>query len=98
MAEHTYIRVLWNHQSTNDPIELWSELDAGRFETRKLEYFADGRVGYASGTEEAGGTWLGLTPIPPIAEIAADTQFWPEEVTREAFEDRWRNLSRTGQL
>ncbi|MDO9387906.1 MAG: hypothetical protein Q7T65_14505 [Thiobacillus sp.] len=97
MTERTYIRVFWIHESPTDPIDLWSELDESRFETRKLEYFRDGRVGYASKTEEAEGTRLGIgPPIPPLDIIASDPQFSPEEVSVQAFEDRWRSRKLTG--
>jgi hypothetical protein len=56
MDEYTYIRVRWLHDAPDEPVDLWSELDCQRFETRKVEIFRDGRLGYASATEAAGGT------------------------------------------
>lgn len=66
-----------------------SELDEARWETRKIEIFPDGSIGYADSRVEHGGTRLGLVPLPSIADIAADPKFMPEEITREEFEDVW---------
>jgi hypothetical protein len=42
--------------------------------------------------EEAatGNTWLGEVAVPPIEEIAVDSEFVPEVITREEFELVWR--------
>ncbi|ULR47139.1 hypothetical protein [Rhizobium sp. K102] len=77
MSEHTYIRVQWLHDFPEEPVDLWSELDRERFETRKLEIFRNGTVGYASASEAVGGTMLGIVPVPSLAEIAADSEFEP---------------------
>jgi hypothetical protein len=69
---------------------LVSELDDHRWETRKVEIFADGSKGHAMKGQESGGTRLGLVPLPPLDEIAADPQFLPEEITEEEFEAVWR--------
>ena len=86
----SYIRVQWLHAHPDEPVWLISELDDDRWETRKVEIFADGSKGYASKEEEVGGTFLGLAPVPPLREIAADPQFRPEEITKEEFEGIWR--------
>jgi len=86
---NTYIHVRWLHEFADEPIDLWTEIDADRYEVRKLEFFRDGRVGYAGPEGDALGTRLGIEPIPPLNEIVADRQFVPEEVAKEAFEERW---------
>ncbi|MFE0756816.1 DUF6881 domain-containing protein [Inquilinus sp. NPDC058860] len=84
-----YIQVRWLHSFPNEPVLLISELDEARRETRKIEIFPDGSIGYADNRVEHGGTRLGLVPVPSIAKIAADPEFVPEEVTREEFEEVW---------
>jgi hypothetical protein len=84
-----YIRVQWLHENPDEPVWLLSELDEERWETRKVEIFANGSKGYAAKDEESGGTFLGLAPVPPIDEIAADPEFVPEEITKEQFEAAW---------
>jgi hypothetical protein len=89
MTDYRYIRVRWQHQNPDEPVDVWSELDAERFETRKLEICRDCRIGYASPDEESGGTRLGEVAVPPIGDIASDVQFEPEEVSKGAFENMW---------
>jgi hypothetical protein len=86
----SYISVQWVHQDPSDPIWLLSELDSERWETRKIEIFADGSKGYATKTEEVGGTRLGERPVPPLAKIAADPQFIPREIMQDEFEAAWQ--------
>ena len=80
-----------------EPIWLISELDANRWEMRKVEVFPDGAKGYASRGEEVRGTSLGQLAVPPLQEIASDPQFLAEEITKEEFEAIWedRNLKAT---
>lgn len=85
----SYIKVKWIHSCPNDPILLFSELDAERFEKRKIELMADGQCGFASATESSGLTRLGEEPIPTLGEIASDPQFEPVEITKEEFEAVW---------
>jgi len=89
VTSYSYIRVYWRHDKAEEPIDLWSELNAERFETRKLEIFRDGRIGYASTSEESGGTRLGDVALPSFSDIASDAQFEPEEVSKDAFESLW---------
>lgn len=90
MSQHSHIRVYWLHSSSDEPVELWSELNEDRKEVRKVEIWADGRVGYASRDEETGGTRLGEGPLPSLSEIAADTEFRPQVITSSEFEECWR--------
>jgi Domain of unknown function (DUF6881) len=84
-----YIRVEWHHSSPDNPIILYSEINDEGWEERKVEIFRDGPPGYASATEETRSTFLGLEPMPPISEIAADPQFEPREITKDEFEQVW---------
>ncbi|WP_018267574.1 DUF6881 domain-containing protein [Methylosinus sp. LW4] len=85
-----YICIRWIHENSNDPVLLISELDDHRWETRKVEIFADGAKGYATKNDETGGTALSLEQVPSIDEIAADPQFIPKEITKEEFEEFWK--------
>lgn len=88
---NSYIKVKWTHSNANDPVLLYSELDSGRLEMRKVEIFQDGHCGCASIDESSGSTRLGKTPIPSLAEIASDPQFEPIEITISEFEVIWAN-------
>jgi hypothetical protein len=86
----TYLKVKWNHAFPDDPIWLYSELDESRWEVRKVEIFADGRMGYADKSGDAEGTGLGEEPIPELEDIAADPQFEPSAISAVEFENVWR--------
>jgi hypothetical protein len=85
----TYFKCKWNHSFPDEPIALYAELDEQRWEVRKVEVFRDGKMGFANGEREFGGSGLGLVPTPPLAEIAADPQFEPVEITQLEFESVW---------
>jgi len=85
----TYFKCKWNHTFPDGPILLYSELDDQRWELRKVEVFRDGRMGYADAEKEFGGSGLGLEPTPSLADIAANSEFEPVEITRQEFESVW---------
>lgn len=84
-----YLKVKWVHDDPEYPVLFLSELDESRYETRKIEIYADGRMGYASDDREIGDARLGEVPVPPEAEIAADPQFVVEPLTLSEFEQAW---------
>jgi hypothetical protein len=94
-----YLHVTWRHDNPEDPVELYSELDEGSREVRKVEVFPDGRLGCAGGTGATESTRLGLVPVPPVDEIARDPQFIPQEISKADFERVWqkaRSVVRAG--
>lgn len=68
---------------------LYSELDDERYETRKVEVFDDGHMEWADPSRESATTGLGEVPVPDLAEIGADPQFVPLEISAEEFEAVW---------
>jgi len=84
-----YIDVEWLHECSEDPIRLVSELDGLRYEIRKLEFFRNGEVGFASKDQCSNGTDLGTMEVPPLAEINASPEFSGIAITAELFEHLW---------
>jgi hypothetical protein len=86
-----YIKVRWIHCHPDYPVLLYSELDNDRWECRKVELFADGKIGFASRNEAgaSAGTRLGIEPVPTLDAIAAHSQFQPVEITKDEFEQVW---------
>ena len=86
-----YIKVRWNHGRADSPVWLYSELDDERWETRKVEVFRDGSIGWASATEETLETRLGECAVPSLEEIASDHdgEFEPAEIDAAEFERVW---------
>lgn len=89
----TYLKVRWIHDFPDEPVELYSELAPDRYEVRKVEVFRDGRRVRADENTTAGGTMLGVVPVPGIDEIAEDRQFEPSGISREEFERVWQSAA-----
>jgi len=92
MSEFSYIRCRWKHDFQAEPIDIWSEITNEGYEERKLEYFRDGTIGYASSektTKATTGTILADQKLPSIDESANDPEFELEQVTKADFEARW---------
>ncbi|GAA0765558.1 hypothetical protein LRH25_09090 [Ideonella azotifigens] len=85
-----YIDVLWLHELADSPVRLVSELDAQRYETRKLEFFRSGAVGFANERQASSGTELGQMEVPPLAEINQDPEFRGTLIDESVFEALWR--------
>ena len=84
-----YIDVKWIHDKDDYPVRLVSEIDSSNLETRKLEFFSCGKVGFAYGDIESEGTVLGHVEVPHISEINAHNEFQGSEITKEKFELHW---------
>jgi len=67
-----YIKVKWIHALSDEPVLLYSELDGERWEVRKIEIFADERMGYASLSVSVGGTRLGKAPLPSLEQARSN--------------------------
>lgn len=89
-----YLAVKWDQPSSEMPVEILSELDGRRFETRKIEYFRNGTVGFASAGVSDGRTRLAPAPVPTLAEIALQPEFQARRIPREEFERAWAKIVR----
>ncbi|MBF9239988.1 hypothetical protein I2I05_21535 [Hymenobacter sp. BT683] len=85
-----YLNVQWRHEAPNYPVEIWSELDADRFETRKLERYATGAWKCWSTAQPEG---LGTVPVPALATIQEAEEFTAQEIDRATFEQVWKGFS-----
>ena len=87
-----YLHALWHHDSCEDPVDLWSELDDERWEIRKVERYPDGTLGCAGPDISCINptTALGELPLPPLDEIATDPEFSLSFTTKEAFDEQWQ--------
>lgn len=91
----TYIYSKWLNNPNDVPHEFYSELDGFRNEVRKIEIFHDGSIGYASQSISTHGTMLGIEPVPSLSEIQSQWEFDTKEITREAFEDKWKEANKS---
>lgn len=92
-----YMRVRWLHAIQSEPVCIYSEVDHDRWERRKVEVYANGRMGFADDRHSGGGSMLSIEPLPSLREIAADSQFDPSEISKVEFETVWTEaLSQRG--
>ncbi|MBB5858679.1 DUF6881 domain-containing protein [Xanthomonas arboricola] len=84
-----YIDVEWKHQNIDEPTRLVLELDHHRCEIRKLEFFLDGKVGFATQYMNSPGTELSSTAIPPLAEVNQSSEFNGVCISAQIFESLW---------
>lgn len=85
-----YIYVKWVHDLPSEPVHFYSELDADRYEVRKIEIYEDGRIGYATKEFEMEKTKLGIVPFPDLEEIASQDEFKPHIISKAEFERVWK--------
>lgn len=84
-----YFAVRWHHDEPDDPVRIFEELDEERFETRKVEEFADGRLLRTDRIAPESGATLSWEPIPLEEEIARQEEFTVEPLSAEQFQDLW---------
>jgi hypothetical protein len=84
-----YIDITYTRPHPEEPVRLVSELDADRWETRKLEFYADGRVGWASADASHLDSTLNEVQVPALAAINADPQFAAVAIDEVEFEALW---------
>lgn len=85
-----YVFAKWKQSDPSMPTAVYSEIDALRREIRKVEVFGDGHYGFASANASRGQTELGVDPLPPLGEIAADAQFEVRAGTAAEFTELWK--------
>ncbi len=84
-----YVFVDWLHTAPDEPVHLYYELDADRYERRKVEEYRDGTLHTADASHGQGSTFLAWEPHPTLVEITEDPQFRVREVTVQEFEWVW---------
>ncbi|MFF2195756.1 DUF6881 domain-containing protein [Streptomyces sp. NPDC058157] len=85
----SYVRLHWHHDSAEDPVLFLSELDADRYEIRRVQAHRDGQLDWADAHRETPTIGLGQAPVPDLAELNAQTEFHAEPITATDFETAW---------
>ncbi len=88
-----YMEVYWIHQSEDEPVWLYSELDTQRLEKRKIDIYKDESFGIAGAGMEFGGTILSAEAVPNIEDINKDKEFIAKPISREKFEELWNHYT-----
>ncbi|MFC4455254.1 DUF6881 domain-containing protein [Deinococcus sonorensis] len=82
----TYEVYDWHHEFEDQFVRLYSELDADRWELRKVEVFRDGRRRCVNSLWATGPTALADVQFSPLDEILSDPQFTGQAITQAEFE------------
>jgi hypothetical protein len=100
-----YIRVLWKHDSTDDPIEMHYEVQEDRAVSRMVEIFLDGRAQADTlewharryptfvGSSLVSGDMLTADQIRETTEQDTPGEFEVFESARDAFEAAFRRAT-----
>lgn len=89
-----YRKALWIHDSMTEPNVILCELDAERWEVRKVEICADGSITWADSSQSTGNTGLAEAALPPDEEINSQPEFRIAAITRAEFEVAWSRARR----
>jgi len=84
-----YVSVEWLHSTLSEPVHLYYELDADRYERRKLEVYQDGTMHSASASHGQGSTFLAWEPHPTQPEIEVNPEFHVREMTAQESDAIW---------
>lgn len=84
-----YLYVTWEHNFEDEPKEFYMELNEERFQERVLEIFEDGKIAYATSSQEFN-TFLAKEDYPDIEEINSTEEFRAKLITKEEFEKVWK--------
>ncbi|HEY3606926.1 MAG TPA: hypothetical protein VGL06_05470 [Pseudonocardiaceae bacterium] len=84
-----YQHVKWRHDLPHQPTDIYTELDDDRWETRKVEVFADGRIQYSDGTDSTGATDLGEVRSPTPQEAPDSAVLTTIAIDEPTFEHMW---------
>src|SRR2546429_8879452 len=94
--EYQYQRTEWRHENPNNPVDIYSELDEDRWEVRKVEVFADGRMWYSDGVDTVGRTGLSEVQLPPVGSEPPGSPLTTSVLDRDTFEEMWERAVRLG--
>ncbi|WP_028648594.1 DUF6881 domain-containing protein [Nocardiopsis sp. CNT312] len=85
-----YVKVAWAHDFADEPVLYLSELGDDGYETRKVQFYRDGRSERADGSCETATFGLAEIPFPPLEEISAQPEFTAQVIAAEEFERVWK--------
>jgi hypothetical protein len=81
--------VAWDHNFADDPVLYLSELGDDGYETRKVQFYRDGRSEWADGSHETASVGLSEIPFSSVEEISSQSEFSAELIEPDEFERAW---------
>ena len=89
-----YQRVGWRHDSDEEPVVLYSEVDDQGNEVRKVEEYRSGRLDLASDDRQTGNTFLSEGVLPSLDDTNRDPELEGKSISKEEFEVVWEKAWR----
>ena len=90
----SYIHSRWKNAPPDSPVEFFSEMDNSRWETRKVEVFAGGRLEFASTAKPSNGaTRLAIIPLPRSGTSPARSNSRSRRFPADQFETIWKRAN-----
>jgi hypothetical protein len=84
-----YVKVAWEHGFADDPVLYLSELGDDGYETRKVQFYRDGRSEWVDEGHETANVGLSEILFPSLEEISTQEELSAELVDSEEFERAW---------
>ncbi|WP_372410589.1 hypothetical protein [Streptomyces luteireticuli] len=84
-----YWKVVWHHDFKEEPVVLFSEIGADRYETRKVAEFRDGQVLKADESHEGPMVGLSEVPVGVIEDVMGQPEFSASLISHREFEEVW---------
>lgn len=87
-----YVLVEWDHDLDDEPYLIYSELDGGRRETRRVEFYRNG-ISFSYGAERGSEGALAAEPFPEdlrtLRPAGGEGNFTAREIPPSLFYEIW---------
>jgi hypothetical protein len=91
----TYLVISWSHDG-DEAVQFWHELDVDRWETRRVERFADGTMLRTDERDEELDVSLSTEVIPSVKFINDQPEFDARTIGAAEFEEAWASAGGSG--
>ncbi|WP_330288090.1 DUF6881 domain-containing protein [Streptomyces sp. NBC_00576] len=88
-----YWKVDWLHDFQFEATRIYNEIGDDGYEVRKVYQYRDGRNLKADEVHESDEIGLGTTPVGPIEDVVAQSEFEAVVIARQEFETEWQSAS-----
>lgn len=85
-----HLMIRWLHDFDDEPVLIYSEIDAEGYEIRKVEQYENGRLDVADAVTQTGSTVLAESPLPSLEAINAEVEFEGRAISQAEFDEIWR--------
>jgi hypothetical protein len=93
-----YIKIFWNQEEDEYPIEIYAKLDNDNYEVKRVEFFKNGKVAYADENIE-NGTYLSPAQYTDLNEFNVPNgmdDVFATEISEDEFNEAWLKRNAEG--